>query len=46
MIYNIKPKAISILGSLRSIGYDLQTALAGIIYNHSLCFKHICQTIN
>lgn len=31
--YKIEPKASSILGSLRSIGYDLQTALADIIDN-------------
>jgi hypothetical protein len=41
MIYNIKPKAISILGSHRSIGYDLQNALAGIIYIHSVCFIYL-----
>ena len=33
MNYKIEPKASSILGSLRSIGYDLKTALADIIDN-------------
>ena len=46
MDYSIEPNASSILGSLRSIGYDLQTALADIIDNSISAKATIIEIVN
>lgn len=46
MDYDITPKASSILSSLRSIGYDLQTALADIIDNSISASGKIIEIVN